>query len=46
MRSDKPNTAEGLDLEASIRFVGEVCARAAMVGDAVPAVMIDDGAVL
>ena len=31
MRSDEPDTAEGLDPEASIGFIGEVYARTAMV---------------
>ena len=33
MRSDELDTVEGVDLEASIGFVGEVYARAAMVGE-------------
>jgi len=32
-RADEPDTAEGDDPEAAIRFVGEVCARAATVGE-------------
>jgi len=33
MRADEPDTAEGDDPEAAIGFVGEVCARAATVGE-------------
>ena len=33
MRADEPNTTEEDDPEAAIGFVGEVCARAATVGE-------------
>ena len=33
MRSDEPDTAEGEGSESAIGFVGEVCARAATVGE-------------
>ena len=33
MRSYEPDTAERVDPETSIGFVGEVCARAATVGE-------------
>ena len=33
MRSDEPDTAEEEGSEAAIGFVGEVCARAATVGE-------------
>jgi len=33
MRADEPDTVEGDDPEDAIGFVGEVCARAASVGE-------------
>ena len=44
MRADEPDTAEGDDLEATIGFVGEVCAWATTFGEEVDEVIDIGGA--